>query len=400
MSTRPTAHLPFDETATAELAAQVRRFVEEQVVPHEADGFDEHGIRPELRRELQERARDAGVFAPTAPVDLGGHGLGVRGQALVLEEAGRSLLGPQALNCAAPDEGNIHMLNVICTPEQRERYLAPLAAGTARSCFSMTEPAPGAGSDPTMLRTTATKIPGGWRIDGHKWFSTGAEGADFLICMARTGGTDAQPEATMLLVDLPHPDVEIVRAVRTTDFASTGGHCELRYHGVEVSDDAVLGEVGRGFAYAQVRLAPARLTHCMRWLGAAQAAHERAIAHVARREAFGARLGDLGLVQGLIADNEIDLQTSRALTRSTAAILDAGGHARQESSIAKVFVSEAVGRIVDRAVQLHGGMGVSEDTQLGWLLSCVRPFRIYDGPNETHRWAIARRLVKHATASA
>lgn len=391
----PTASF-YEASEAAEVAALVRTFVADEVLPLEKDGFDEHGVRPETRAILQEKARAAGVFAPTAPTEFGGLGLDVRGQTLVLEAAGRSLLGPQALNCAAPDEGNIHMLDVIATPEQRERYLEPLATGRARSCFSMTEPAPGAGSDPTMLRTTATKVDGGWRIDGHKWFTTGAEGADFAICMARTGGEGRTAEATMFFVDLPDPNVEIVRAVRTTDFSGIGGHCEVKYHGVFVPDDAVLGQPGQGFAYAQVRLAPARLTHCMRWLGAAQAAHERAVAHVAGREAFGSTLGSLGLVQGMVADNEIDLQASRALVRSTAELLDRGGSARQESAIAKVFVSEAVGRVVDRAVQMHGGMGVSEDTDLGWLLSSVRPFRIYDGPSETHRWAIAKRLIRAA----
>ncbi|MGX6449668.1 acyl-CoA dehydrogenase family protein [Patulibacter sp. S7RM1-6] len=395
--TRPSpTPAPAQPDEVAAIAARVRRFVDEEVVPLEADGFDDHGVRPDVRARLQERARAAGVFAPTAPVALGGLGLDVRGQVPVLEAAGRSLLGPQALNCAAPDEGNVHLLDVVGMPEQRERYLAPLCAGRVRSCFSMTEPAPGAGSDPSMLRTTATKVDGGWRIDGHKWFTTGAEGAGFAICMARTGGDDRRPEATMFLVDLPDPDVEIRRAVRTTDPSAVGGHCEVVYHGVTVGDDAVLGRPGEGFRYAQVRLAPARLTHCMRWLGAAQAAHERTVAHVARREAFGSRLGELGLVQGLLADNEIDLQVSRAMVRSTAELLDAGGDAKQESAIAKVFVSEAVGRVVDRAVQMHGGMGVSEDTRLGWLLSAVRPFRIYDGPSETHRWAIARRLVRAA----
>lgn len=400
MSTPPTGSVSSSALAEAdEIAVQVRRFVEQEAAPRHADGFDEHGVRPEVRRELQDRARAAGVFAPTAPIEFGGLGLGIVDQVPVLEAAGRSLLGPQALNCAAPDEGNIHMLDVIATPEQRQRYLAPLAEGTARSCFSMTEPAPGAGSDPSMLRTTATRVSGGWRIEGHKWFTTGAEGADFAICMARTGGEGRTTEATMFLVDLPNPNVEIRRAVRTTDFSGVGGHCEVYYHGVEVSDDAVLGRPGEGFRYAQVRLAPARLTHCMRWMGAAQAAHERAIAHVAEREAFGARLGELGMVQAMLADNEIDLQASRALVRSTAEILGAGGKARQESAIAKVFVSEAVGRVVDRVVQMHGGMGVSEDTDLGWLLSSIRPFRIYDGPSETHRWAIARRLIHQATAN-
>ena len=328
-------------------------------------------------------------------VSLGGLGLDTRGQAAVFEEAGYSVLGPQALNCAAPDEGNMHLLSVIATEQQRARYLAPLAAGTVRSCFAMTEPAPGAGSDPAMLATTATKVDGGWSISGRKWFITGAEGAAFAICMARTGESiSAGRGATMFLVDAENPGLHVARVIDAMDRSFPGGHCEVAFEDCRVSDDAVLGEVGEGYRYAQVRLAPARLTHCMRWLGLARRAHDIALDRASEREAFGHKLGELGMVQALIADNVIDLETSRALILRCAWTIDTGGHAGRDSSIAKAHVGDAVGRIVDRSVQICGSLGVSHDLPLARITAEVRPFRIYDGPTETHKWAIARRVLR------
>jgi acyl-CoA dehydrogenase len=318
----------------------------------------------------------------------------------VFEEAGYSILGPQALNCAAPDEGNMHMLSVIATLEQRERYLAPLAAGDVRSCFAMTEPAPGAGSDPSMLQTVATPVDGGWSISGRKWFITGADGAEFAICMARTdqqisGGHGA----TMFLVDADNPGWRIERIIDAIDRSFPGGHAEVVFEDCVVADDAVLGTVGDGYRSAQVRLAPARLTHCMRWLGMARRAHEIALDRANEREAFGAKLGELGMVQAMIADSVIDLETSRTLIWQCAWTLDRGDSGSRESSIAKAHVAEAVGRVVDRAVQICGSLGVSGDLPLTRILAEVRPFRIYDGPTETHKWAIARRALRRRAAS-
>jgi len=386
------------EPRVRELTERVEAFVRDVAIPAEprTKGHD-HGPPEDLRRELQAAAREAGLLAPHVGTEHGGLGLDVRGQTAVFEAAGYSLLGPLALNCAAPDEGNMHLLEVVATPAQKERYLAPLAAGEIRSCFAMTEPAPGAGSDPTMLRTTAERVGDGWRITGHKWFITGARGATFAICMAATpdAGGDG---ATMFLVDLDDPAVEIVRLLDTLDTAFVGGHAEMRFNGVTVGPDAVLGEVGKGFTYAQVRLGPARLTHCMRWLGAARRAHDTALDLVAEREAFGHRLADLGMVQQHLADNEIDLAASRALVLQAAWALDSGQRANRETSIAKTFVAEAVNRIVDRSVQVCGGIGVSADLPLAQILREVRPFRIYDGPSETHRWSIARRAVRARTS--
>jgi acyl-CoA dehydrogenase len=377
----------------ADLQERTRRFVDDVVVPEFEPRDDGRGHGPDegLRRELQAAAKAAGLFAPHLRADLGGLGLDVRGQAVVFEEAGRSLLGPLALNCAAPDEGNGAMLEKIATAEQQERFLAPLAAGDVRSCFAMTEPRPGAGSDPSMLQTTAQQEPGGgdWIVDGEKWFITGGVGAAFAIVMART-----EHGATMFLTDTDVPGFEVLEAHDTIDAVSPGGHAHLRLTGVRIPADQVLGEPHKGFRYAQVRLAPARLTHCMRWLGLARRAMEIAIDRASTREAFGSRLADLGLAQRLIADAEIDIATSRAIIRQTAEVLDLGeGDATLASSIAKVHVSEATFRIVDSAVQLCGSDGITQ-APLGRYVNEIRPFRIYDGPNETHRWSIAKKAVR------
>ena len=383
----------------ADLATRTAAFVRAVVAPEEERLGGVPGGVPEdaedLRLRLQQEAREAGVFAPHVAKEYGGHGLDMRGRAVVFEEAGWSLLGPLALNIAAPDEGNMHLLGAVATEDQKERYLRPLAEGAVRSCFAMTEPAPGAGSDPAALSTTATRTTGGWLVNGRKWFITGADGAAYTICMARTSGQPGERGgATMFLIDMGAAGMEIVRHIETLDEGFFAGHCELAFEDVFVPEDAVLGEVDRGFEYAQVRLAPARLTHCMRWLGIARHAQEIAVQRANERELFGSRLGDLGMVQAMIADSEIDLAASRLLIWQACAELDDGGSAAQSSSIAKTFVAEAVGRIVDRTLQVCGALGVSGDVLLSRYYREVRPFRIYDGASETHRWAIAKRRLR------
>lgn len=387
------------DAETRELRDRVRAFVRDTVIPAEARDLGTHGIDAALRDELQEAARAAGVFAPHVPQDLGGLGLDHRATAVVFEEAGYSILGPQALNCAAPDEGNMFMLDRIARPDQRERYLAPLAAGRTRSCFAMTEPAPGAGSDPSMLATTATRVDGGWRIDGRKWFITGAEGAAFAICMARTGPLEGGGGATMLLVDADNPGMRVQRIVDALDRGFAGGHAEVLFDDCRVGDDAVLGEVDAGFRYAQIRLAPARLTHCMRWLGLARRTLDVAMDRANEREAFGARLGELGMVQQMVADSVIDIETSRLLIWKCAWELDRGESGKHSSSVAKAHVAEATYRVADRAVQICGSLGVSGDAPLARALTELRPFRIYDGPTETHKWSIARRMLARRRAA-
>jgi acyl-CoA dehydrogenase len=373
-----------------ELRERVREFVAAVAIPAEPRDLSEHGVDEELRAELQDAARRWGVFAPQVSAELGGLGLDHRATAVILEESGYGLLGPQAMNCAAPDEGNIHMLDVIASGEQRSRYLEPLAAGRVRSCFAMTEPAPGAGSDPSMLRTAARRVDGGWSIEGRKWFTTGADGAAFTICMA----VAEDAGATMFLVDADNPGMRIERLIDVTDRVFAGGHAEVVFEDCRVDDDAVLGAVGEGFRYAQVRLSPARLTHCERWLGTARRALDIAVGRAAEREAFGVPLAEQGMVQRAIAESVIDIESSRALIWRCAWTLDRGGPARHESSIAKAHVGEAVWRIVDRAIQICGALGVSGDAPLARMMNEVRPLRIYDGPTETHLWAIARRAVR------
>jgi acyl-CoA dehydrogenase len=373
---------------------RIREFVAEQVIPLEQRAVG-RAVDDELVAELRRRGRASGVWAPQLSRDLGGQGFDLLESAALLEEAGYSLLGPLALNCAAPDEGNLHLLDVVATTAQRGRFLQPLAAGETRSAFAMTEPPPGAGSDPAALRTTAVRHGDDWVIDGRKHLITGADGAAFFIVMARTGTA-----ATMFLVEAGTPGLTVGRHARTIDASMPGGHCEVVLDGCRVGADAVLGEVDQGFRYAQVRLAPARLTHCMRWLGAARRAHDIAVAHAADRELFGSRLGELGMAQQLIADNEIDLHTSRLVLWHACWSIVQGARGGAESSLAKVQVSEAVHRVVDRSVQLAGGMGTSEEMVLGRLYADVRAFRIYDGASEVHRMAIAKRVVRRAAVPA
>jgi acyl-CoA dehydrogenase len=371
---------------------RITRFVDEEVIPREQAAFAD-GVDDVLRKDLQRAARQAGLWAPQAAAEVGGGGFRFDEAAVLLEEAGRSLLGPLALNCAAPDEGNIHLLTLVATDEQKHKYLLPLVAGDIRSCFAMSEPPPGVGSDPAALRTTAAKVDGGWTISGAKHLITGAEGAAFTIVMARNAGGDG---ATMFLVEADNPGLTIGGHARTIDATTIGGHCQVDFNEAYVADNAVLGAPGEAFRYAQVRLAPARLSHCMRWLGAARRAQEIAVARSVGRELFGLRLSEHGMAQQLIADNEIDLAAARALLWQASWLIAEGGRGAEASSRAKVFISEAVGRVVDRAVQLCGGLGTSEELVVGRIYADIRAFRIYDGASEVHRMSIAKRVARRA----
>ncbi len=369
---------------------RVRAFVEEHCIPREHTGHvHDPAAMDRTLAELRPIARDLGLYLPQLPVEEGGLGLTWVERAAVLEEAGRSYLGPGAMNCAAPDQPNMISLLRQGTPQQRSAYLEPLAAGRIRSCFAMTEPAPGAGSDPSMLRTTATRLGEGWQIDGHKWFITGAVGATFAIVLAQT------PEGpTQFIVHTDHPGFRLVRDIKAIDPYAIGGHGEIVLERCVVEHDAVLGEVGRGFTYAQQRLEPARLSHCMRLTGRARRALELAQAYVNTRQSFGDRLADLQQVQAMVADCHIDLHASRLMTLDCAARMDAGLSVKTESAMTKVFVSEALNRVADRAAQLMGALGMSEDAPVALILRELRPFRIYDGASELHRATLGRRFLK------
>lgn len=376
----------------AQLKDKVDTFVRDEIIPFESDArWTAHGPTDELRADLNAKARDAGLLGIHSPKAYGGQGLSHFEKAVVFEAAGYSILGPVALHCHAPDEGNIHLLAEVGSEAQKEKYLRRLATGEVRSCFAMTEPHPGAGADPGMLKTRATPDGNGWVINGRKWLITGGEGAAFAIIMARTG--DGAGDATMFLKELPHPAFRIDRTLDTLDSSFMGGHAVIDIENLKVSGEDVLGEVGQGFRYAQVRLAPARLTHCMRWLGSARRAHDTATKYAREREAFGKKLGEHEGVSFMLADNEMDLHIARLVIWRCAASLDQGQRASSESSMAKVICSEAIFRIADRSMQILGGLGLTRDTVVERIFRDVRAFRIYDGPSEVHRWALGRRIV-------
>ncbi|HUP62355.1 MAG TPA: acyl-CoA dehydrogenase family protein [Thermoanaerobaculia bacterium] len=378
------------EPELIELRDRVTAFVHDEVIPAESQPFTS-----ELVADLRTKARHAGIFGPQLPREYGGLGLGTVGMCVVFEEAGRSFLGPVALHCSAPDEGNMHLLAHHANDEQRERYLRPLIDGKIRSCFAMTEPAPGAGSDPTMMTTRATRVDGGWEITGRKWFATGADGAAFAVTIAVTDpNADKHHRATMFLVPTDTPGYRFVRNVPVMGSHGLGGHGEVDFDRVRVPDSAIVGKAGDGFRLALVRLGPARLTHCMRWMGIAQRAMDIAIRYAKERAAFGKKLVEQQSMQWMIADSEIELHASRLMVLEAAWQHERGSEIRHESSICKVFVAEAVNRIIDRAVQMCGALGVSGDTPLEEFYREARAFRIYDGPSEVHRMVIARDVLR------
>ena len=373
-----------------DLQKRVRSFIRERIMPFESDPrWGAHGPTESLRDELVGLARGAGLLTPHASREFGGLGLSHVQKAVVFEEAGYSALGPTAMNIHAPDEGNIHLLEVVASPEQKERWLRPLVQGNARSCFCMAEPPPGAGADPSMLRTTAVRDGDDYVIDGVKWFITGAQGAATAIIMARM----EDGSATMFLSDMDRQGIEVERTMDAMDSCFTGGHGVVRLRGLRVPASDVLGELGQGLRYAQVRLAPARLTHCMRWLGQAQRAHDEALAYARERQAFGRTLGEHQGVGFMLADNEMDLHTARLHIWHTAWLLDRGERANFESSRAKVVCSEAEWRVVDRSVQILGGQGVTGERAVSRIFSDMRAFRIYDGPSEVHRYSLGRKIL-------
>jgi acyl-CoA dehydrogenase len=380
----------------ANLRERVEAFIAEKIVPYENDQRQTaHGPSESLRREMVQLARQTGLLSPHGPKEFGGLGLDHRGMAVVFEAAGWSTVGPLALNIQAPDEGNVGLLSQIATPEQKARWLAPLVRGEIRSVFSMTETVTdGAGSDPSLLQTTARRVADGFVINGRKWMITGVPEASLNIVMARAlDATGADLGATMFLVDVDAPGFSVDRSLETIDTNAPGGHAEVSFHDVRVTPDRVLGEIGRGFSNAQVRLGPARLTHCMRWLGAAARCHAIAAEYAGRRRSFGRTIGEHQGVGFMLADNAIDLHLARLAIWHAAWLLDQHQQARNETSMCKVFCSEALGRVVDRSMQTLGSIGITRDTVVERIYRDIRPFRIYDGPSEVHRHALARRIL-------
>lgn len=378
-----------------EIASRVERFVRDVVIPYERDPrLGPHGPAEELVIELRAQARIAGVLTPH--ILQNGEHLTQRETATVLKASGLSPLGPVAVNTMAPDEGNMYLLGKIATIEQKARFLAPLIAADARSAFFMTEPAEddGAGSDPSMMKTVARLHGGHWVVNGRKAFISGAIGAKVGIIMAKS------PEgATLFVVDLPDPAIRIERVLDTIDNSMPGGHSLVNIVDLKVPAEQVLGRVGEGFKYAQIRLSPARLSHCMRWHGSATRAQEIASAYVCRRHAFGKLLIDHEGVGFMLAENLIDLKQSELMIDWCADVLDAGNLATTESSMTKVAVSEALMRVADRCVQVMGGSGVCADSIVEQVFREIRAFRIYDGPTEVHKWSLAKKIKRDWTGS-
>jgi len=374
------------------LRLSTRAFVAEHVLPLEADpeNFSEHeNIPAERLAPLREKAKAAGLWAPQSPREFGGMALPIVAWAAIYEEAARSVFGPLALNCMAPDDGNMNLLARAGTQQQKEHWLRPIVAGEVRSSFVMTEPAPGGGSDPGMIRTRAERVGGKWVIHGRKWFITGADGAAHFILVARTSD-DARRGLTAFLFHRGQPGWHIVRRIGILGPEEHGGHCELEFHGLEVEDENVLLDVGEGLRVTQMRLGPARLTHCMRWLGQAKRCMEIAQDYVANREGFGIKLADRESVQIKLGTVAQQIQIGRLLTMHAAWKLDQGERARKEVSMAKVHVADTLHNAADVAIQLNGARGFSKDTILEWIYRAARSGRLVDGATEVHMMVLAR----------
>jgi acyl-CoA dehydrogenase len=374
-----------------EIAARVEAFVRETVIPYERDTRRDHHGAPldEMVFEMRGKARATGVLTPHILQD-GSH-LNQRETAIVLIKSGLSPLGPLACNTMAPDEGNIYLLGKVGSPDLKARFLAPMIEGTARSAFFMTEPAAdgGAGSDPSMMKTTCRLDGNHWVVTGRKTFITGADGAKVGIVMAK-----AAEGACMFVVDLPDPAIRIDHVPNTIDSSMPGGHATISIDNLRVPADQMLGQAGDGFKYAQIRLSPARLSHCMRWLGCCIRSHEIATDYANRREAFGKTLIDHEGVGFMLAENMIDLKQAELMIDWCAGVLDSGSLGTVESSMTKVAVSEALMRIADRCVQVMGGTGVTDQTIVEQVFREVRAFRIYDGPTEVHKWSLAKKIKR------
>jgi acyl-CoA dehydrogenase len=377
-----------------DLRQRVGAFVESHVLPLEADpeNFSEHENIP-LKRlaPVQEQAKKAGLWAPQSPKEFGGMALPIASWAVMYEEAARSIFGALAMNCMAPDDGNMSLVARIGTPAQKEWWLRPIVEGKVKSAFAMTEPAPGGGSDPSMIRTFAERQGRKWVIRGRKWFITGAGEAANFIVVARTS-EDKRRGLTAFLYHRDQPGWRIVRRIPIMGPEEHGGHCELEFDGLEIDDDNVLLGVGDGLKVTQIRLGPARLTHCMRWLGQAKRCLEIAQAYVNNREGFGIKLADRESVQIKLGQVAQQIQIGRLLTMHAAWKLDHGDRARKEISMAKVHVADTLHNAADTAIQLNGARGYSKDTILEWIYRASRAARLVDGASEVHNMVLARFL--------
>ncbi|MFP5516614.1 MAG: acyl-CoA dehydrogenase family protein [Alphaproteobacteria bacterium] len=371
---------------------RVRAFVEEEILPVEADraNWDEHeNIADAPLAALRAKAKAAGLWTLQLPKEAGGQGLPMVGVAACYEEMNRSIFGPVCFNAAAPDDGNMRLLSMVGTTTQKERWLAPIVEGRVRSAFAMTEPHPGGGSDPSMMKTRAERKGDRWVVTGRKWFITGADAAQHFILMARTSD-DPRKGLTAFLFDKDQPGWRIERRIPIMGPEEHGGHCELIFDGLEIPDENVLMKVGDGLKATQIRLGPARLTHCMRWTGLAKRCLEIAVSYVKERESFGMPLAEHEGVQWMLGETAMQIEIGRLLTMKAAHALDSGSYARKEVSMAKVQVADTLFKAADTAIQLCGARGYSKDTVLEWIYRYARQAKLVDGASEVHKMVLSR----------
>lgn len=377
----------------ADVRSQVRDFVDAKIIPAEKEIFEDDRIgRRDTLKALQRDAKRAGLWTPHLPIDLGGRALGPMGMCALFREMGRSPVGAKVFHCDAPDQGNMDLLVQFATPAQRTSFLEPLVRGDVTSAFCMTEPAPGAGADPSNLKTTARRTDSGWELDGHKWYATGARNASFLIVMARTS-EDPKRGASLFILDKKTPGVRHVRDVGTMGDQVIDHHeGELRFEKVQLTEGALLANEGDGFMLAQARLVPARLTHCMRWLGLAERTMSLCREYVTTRISFGKELARHQAVQRMLYDGAQAIHAGNLMTLHAAWLLEQGKakEAKPYSSIAKTFVANALCDVLDNAIQMHGGKGYSDDLPFAAWYRAARAARIADGPDEVHHMSVSR----------
>ncbi len=380
----------------ADLRDRIAAFVEKNLIPLEADpnAYDAHeNIAPGPLRAMREKARAEGIWCPQLKPETGGLGIGKTGMAVCYEAMNRSIFGPVCFNAAAPDDGNMMVLEALGTEAQKERWLKPIVDGDVRSAFIMTEPHPGGGSDPGMMRTSAARDGDDYVISGRKWFITGAEEAAHFILIARTS-EDARRGHTAFLFHRDDPGWSILRRIEIMGPEEHGGHCELEFDGLRIPKENVLLEEGRGLKVTQTRLGPARLTHCMRWLGLARRSVEIAQDYADRREGFGVRLADRESVQVMLGDLAMQIEIGRLLVMKAAWEIDRGGYAQKEVSMAKIHVANLLHRAADVGIQINGARGYSKDTVLEWIYRYARQARLVDGADEVHKMILNRHLEK------
>ena len=371
-----------------QLRIKTRDFVNDIIIPLESDksSYDDHeNINLALLENIRKQVKVSGLWAPQMPIDRSGLGLGPIGMAVLYEEMNRSIFGPVCFNCAAPDDGNMYILNKIASTEQKIKWLDPIINGDVRSALAMTEPAPGGGSDPSMIKTEAVYSNNKWIVNGLKWYITGAEVASHFILLAKT-----KDGLTAFLYHKDQPGWNIKRKIPIMGPEEHGGHCEIEYNGLEIPDENRLGEVGQGLKIVQIRLGLARLTHCMRWVGLSKRSLEIALDYVSHREGFGIKLADRESIQIKLGKAAMDIDISRLLVMRAAWKIENGSKSRQDVSMAKIQVADTLNEVCDTAIQLNGAKGYSKDIILEWIYRYARQAKLVDGATEVHQMIINR----------